>query len=689
MPNLTPDQIEKQQQRWSSRFTASQSAQQQLFTDAVKWYDNFYAVYNQKVAPWRSKVLDPKIAQATLNVIYKITNTDPQPFVEPTHANDFQSASNAQALLEWDVNNPMCEEPLFKRRYSVICDAAVAGTGFALMDWELEDYELKRRNKGEDGKVKLDEDKVTKTKIGYNEWEPISIFRMFLEPGAKSLHESSYVIYLDFKEYKEIEEHADASKGYLMDAVKKLKNQSPTGSNSDNRNYEQSRNRLINLSMGGSASSDSGKLQIKVCYDKEENKFYYFAENILYRVEENQYWHKKFPGIAYYIRPRAHSAWGDGFFERTMRLGAANDAILNQFLDQLSLSLNGMIMHDRNTTVDANVIPGGSIVWDGTEKPEMVAIPQPDISGFQTAQQGFQRMIEENTLSGYDTGNPASAVDKTSGTKGGIVAIQQAGNDKIKFMARMMGSCYQQEFEMRLSNIMQFFDRKRSVRILGEAGNLFPIDLSPEDITSIGSYDVKVGFDLDKVDSSEYKSQQKIAFVDRIIAIAAAAKQSEQPIAINWTELARIGADVFDIKGVDRIIEPVPMAGDSPENENRLFLMGKGFSPSEGDDHELHIEVHEELLADTGIHRKVKSSMTAHVLMHKRMLEEQIMQQAFGEATKPTLGGMITNNAPINEQPVPIQSSLQAQAQPAAPGGVQGAMASPEAGAALPPQPSF
>lgn len=683
--SVTDTYIEEQTSRWTSRFSAAESAQQELFNQARSWYDAFYGVFNQKVAPWRSKVVDPKIAQATLNVIYKVVNTDPQPFVDPNHQNDFQSARNAQALLEWDVNNPLCEEDMFKRRFSVICDAAVTGTGFALLPWELEEYELKRRNKTEDGKVSLSEDKIKKTKIGYTEFEPISFFRMFIEPGATSLHEAEYVIYLDFKSLKDLKESASEDKGYIMSQLTKLEDVKPSGSNSNLTQYEQSRNKLVNVTTSNqSGGGNAGKFQIKVCYDSEEKRFYYFAEDILYRVEDNPYWHGKFPGNAYYLRPRAHSVFGDGFFERVMRVGAANDAVMNQFMDQLSLSINGLIMHDESTTIDANVMPGGDIIYSGV-KPEMISIPQPDISGVQLAQQNFQRIIEENTLSGYETGNPNTATDKTSGTKGGIVAIQQAGNDKLRFMAKMMGSCYRVEFNMRLSNIMQFFDRKRAVRILGEAGELFPVDISPEDIHSIGSYDVRVEFDLEKVVNSDVEAQKKLNAVDRIIAIAAAAQQSGQPVQINWGELARMAAEAFDFQGIDRVIEPAPAMNDSPENENKLFLMGKLFEPSETDDHEYHIQIHEELLSDPGIHKKVRANLGAHYLRHKQLLAEQVKQQAFQEATAPKLDSIISQNEPIpNAEPLQIQGGLPTEAQAAGQPGQPGTMAPSQAPGAQP-----
>ena len=50
--------------KWTKRFEAAQTNQAQLFDAFSRWYDNFNAVYNQKIAPMEDAKKDKRSGSA-------------------------------------------------------------------------------------------------------------------------------------------------------------------------------------------------------------------------------------------------------------------------------------------------------------------------------------------------------------------------------------------------------------------------------------------------------------------------------------------------------------------------------------------------------------------------------------------------------------------------------------------------
>lgn len=668
----TPSQSEQEKliARWQSFFSDSQSAQTELFNAGKRWYDAFYAVYNKNAAPWRSKVIEPKIANLTMNFLAKIALANPEPNLVPEDKHDFVRTKDNEDLLMYQLRNPRFKPGMFFRRFSALCDAAVLGTGFALIPWTNEKIEMKsRRNK--DGKVSLEDERIIKKTIGYNDFIPLSTFRFFAEAGANSLYTTD-ICYLDYKTEKQVKSWANMKDG--LDNVRffnldKLDENETSDANVEY--YEQSRNRLLELQ----TKKERKRTEIRKCYDWIDKKFYYFANGgkLLIGVEDNVYWHESFPGVAYYMRPRAHSLWGDGFFERNERLGEANNSFINQFFDQLEFSMNGILVEQEDSEIIyQDIRPGGKMRYRGLQKPEWERPPQPDISGFGAARNVLHQAIEEGILSGYETGNPNSLTDKTQGTATGIQAIQGAGSDKISFVETTVAECYKNQYQQWFMNNQQFMDDDIAIRVLGEKGWTSRL-ITPEDIVMQGSCDIEIDTESMRYQSTEQQAQLTLAYVDRQVALAKFAKESGQLLNINIYELSKKIADALKQSDFDRIITPTPEPNDSPEAENDLLLMGKDVEAMPEEDHKLHIIVHSELLDDSGISDDIKLSVQAHIIQHQQLQQEQVKQQAFQNAVTPQTLQEKVNQANVQVPPgtqVPIQNG-----QPPVQAGIPGQMA--------------
>lgn len=614
---------------WSTRFKEADQAQQSLRSAFSRWYDSFYAVYTENVAPWRSKVVDPKVASKCKAVIAKLSLSEPTPNLIPNDDHDFLKARNNEVLLKNDLNNPLFEQSIYLKKNSILTDAGVTGTGLALVPWKYCKKTYFSRVVDKNGKVDLEKEKKKEVKVGYNELEPISVFRIFIDPEASSLNDARWVIIQDFKDIEDLKAMSDTSKGYKN--LDKIVQASPQ--NTITRQLESSRNRLLSqLSSGGD------KCEIWHCWDRIKGTYEIVANGgaLVIKEDKNYYWHGKFPIVSFYIKPRAHSFWGEGLFEATERLDSANNSLMNHFFDQLDLSINSFLIRQSGTQiVSYDMSPGGEIVYTGNEKPEFSAIPQPDVQGFQLARQMLSESIEENTISQYELGTPRSATDKTQGTATGIQEVRDAASDIIRSFEMAWSSSWKEVFAIWMSNNQQFMDRERAIRILGPNG-YYPKLIKPEDIITAGQLDIEVDVDAMRPRSKEADRALTIAYIDKQLEIYKLSQQDAQisgkaPLSINFFELSRVFADAMGQKAFDRIIEPTNIASDSPTTENTIILQGKDVEALEQDDHETHIAIHQELIEDEGIDDEVRLITEAHIQHHQMIMEQMKQQQQQAE----------------------------------------------------------
>lgn len=602
-------------EKWKSFYEDCAGNQQELFTAMARWYDNFNAVYSQKIAPWRSKVIDPKVASKALTIIAKMALNDVEPNLHPNDKHDFIKCQNNEQLLNHDLNNPNFEIPIWQKKYSVLCDAVVAGTGYAMTPWTIKNRKFYSRVV-KNGKVDLANEKVKEMKIGYNEFVPWSVFRVFIEKGSQSLQTANKVIFQDFKSLGELKD------GDVFGNYTGLEDLGSKAVQSNTETFEMSRNRLLQSTISQDVSYRN-KIELWHCFDRLENSYIVIANgNKIIRKQKNIYWHGKIPATAFYIRPRAHDVFGDSIFQRTERLSSANDNIINHFLDQLDLSLNGVVLRKQGVSVRYDMSPGGEVVWEGTEKPEPWSIQQPDLQGFQVARNVMGEAIEENTISNYNSGVPRSDTDKTQGTKGGINTIVEEASDMVRFFERTYAESWKQVFTMWLSNNQQFMDREVAVRILGSNG-YYPKTIRPEDIVTMGTLDIEIDTDFARPRSKEADRALTLEWSKQQLEIERQAREAGRPINVNFYELSRTVAEAMGRKNFDRVLEPISEQHDSPTEENELMLMGKETEPIDGEDHATHIQIHKELMDDKGVDLELKNNVIMpHILAHQQLLED-------------------------------------------------------------------
>jgi hypothetical protein len=542
---------EKEVQKWLDRMAVAMSNQEDSFKKFSEWYDDMYAVVKSKqIAPWRSKIYFPRLTAKLWQIIpkmvmgpsgFRVTPIGEQP--------DMEKAKKAEALLDYQYENPQFDEPMFKKLTDVLIDAMVTGKGIAQVCWEAKREKRRERIPNEDGTIVLGQYKEIDFLNAYPEFKPVNIFNFFYSPGGKTLQSKHWLILKDFKTIQELESDDKYQN------INELKEHFSGGDKYSQYNY--SRNRLVTQQDPISADSTVNLIEVWYCYEKATNEVSVVAPDagVILQKKKNPYWHEKYPFVDFEIKPRAHDFWGEGIFEVTKKLQAAINSLFNHYFDSMNLSLDGFMIVPETTTIhDYQIRPGGIIRYSGP-KPEQGKLPEPNPSQLQVADEILSRAMDEVTILPYAAGITASATDKTKGTKGGILALQAAADDILGFMRQNFVLSKRRVGMMWLQMDQQYLDRNIVTDKTDDEGQ--PISISPAEIQ--GQFNLKVDDESEKPVDPEMEKSSFYAMIDRIIGLQKAG--NEQAMAIQGGQPLEIKLNFQQI-----IKEAVEKEGKSAES---------------------------------------------------------------------------------------------------------------------------
>lgn len=569
---MPKDKSTNKAQVWQQRYELAANNQEEMFQRFANWYDLMYAAINTKsYAPWRSKVFIPILASKAWNMVAKLLSLNPGFEVSirnPEEGDDVQNkADKAQRKLEYDFDNPDFDEPMRDKQFSSLMDALVTGTGLAKVPWvSKQQVNYSRPIDEETGDVDMTKE-IVKTKMsGHNDLVPVNIFNVFIAPSATNLYSAPWLLIREFKTYDELKEVNETSGVEIyknLDSLKELKAQTDRFAQ-----YKKSRNRLTTEEDPIVADTTLDQIEVFECYEKSSNKLYTFAVGrddkgesqwVEIRCQGNPYWHRKYPLVAYYIRRRPYEFWGQGIFEDTERLQSATNDLFNHYLDNLNLSLDGMLMFEEGSTINGGddyiIQPGGSLTYQG-EKPEQFRFPTPDARALQLVMQELDSAIESVTISQYATGMPDSASDKTQGTATGIMRLQDAAGDLVGFLRQNFKTSIHQVGQMWLSNNQQFLSAPVTLTSHEDAQPK-SVTISPQDLQ--GEMDLRIDDASMQPLSHEDQLRNYMAYQDNALKLQQGSIQQSQtagtkPLVLNFAAMFEESSRQFQQKGFHKFV---------------------------------------------------------------------------------------------------------------------------------------
>lgn len=571
---------------WRSRYGIAVKNQEAMYTKFAAWYDLMYAHMNSsKYALWRSKVFLPIIPSKAWAMVAKMTSFKPgwEIGLYGEALNDPKAqdkADKAQWKLEHDWDNPYFDESMPEKLFAPLVDATVTGTGIAKIPWCFEDKTRFEKYINEStGELDPTKDVKIQSGNGYNELIPHDILATFIAPGAKNLYSAAWVILEDWITYDQLNDENEAAGGKFYHNLPKVKDLK-----AENDQFaQQKRSRRQLVSTDDPITSDTTIKQFKrlECYEKSSGKVLVFAvgegsdeENFIeIRNEKLPYWHGKYPLVVFYTKQRPHNFWGQGIFEDTERMQSAFNDIFNHTMDNLNLSLDGMIMKQESEEYTYIVQPGGEFLYKNKE-PQQFKFPEPNMNTVNAAMTIIERQVEEATISPYATGTPNATTDSTKGTATGIMKLTEMAGDKIGFMKSSFANSLREIGRQWMSNNAQFMDAPFT--LMGEVDNQRkPVTIDPKDLQ--GQMVLRVNDASMEPMSKDQALTQFNAYLVQALTLQKASieqamltKWAEPPLFLNFTSLFqdlsfKMGQSNFD-KVVIAMAEVEKKMGKNPAN---------------------------------------------------------------------------------------------------------------------------
>lgn len=588
---------EEERKKWQDRFEIAKTYQLPLFQKWAKWYDDMYAhVTNQAMAPWRSKVYMPIISSKVWDLISRFiqyrpgwdisVRTLPVNTLDKTAFDLYMDDMNRKVekvkmKLDYDYDCPLMDDSIPSELLGVMLDACVTGQGVGRTPYLTKTTDYKQYVKGDKGVDygKVKNDSATE---GYNAFTGVSIFRFFLQPGAKSLQKSPWVIISDQVPVYELQRDPKIDKA----ALKTLKTGALTN---EFAQYEASRNRLVTTQDATSLDTTTQMAQIYECWDKEWNELVIYGEGEKGWVElfrgQNVYWHRKYPFVKFSVRDKPYQFWGESIFENSETLQSAINDIFNHYMDSHNMA-DGMIAIEEGSVVEPYIIePGGEIRYRG-EMPKQFKFPSPDAAGVSQALNIINGAIENATISQYASGVPNSSTDQTQGTATGVTRMMEAAAEKVGFMRSNFRRSWREVGQMWLSNTQQFM-RTDVIAERTVKGQKTTEVLRPEDM--MGIFGVKIDDGSFEPISKDQKRQNFLAYKDFVLGIqqasVAQAERTQDPkqaVNVDFAELLNRGSEHFGENASHFTVPDGQITPQAPTPPTEVTPPGDPNAPVEG-----------------------------------------------------------------------------------------------------------
>lgn len=591
----TPQPVDKSK-IWQQRFNVASGDQEKLFKRFAEYYDAFNANQDTKLAPWRSKPYMPIIAQQVWALVAKFSAMRPgfEAKVRDQDMSEDDLESKAQAIskkLEFDYDSPYMDESMREKLSAVLLDTAVTGTGIAEVVWKTKTITIRQRIVDDNGYADLTKEKVIERVVGYNDFEPVNIFNVFVSPSTDRLNKG-WLIIRDFVPVSDLKKTNEAKGGKFYQNLDKISGV-PEYGNFQTHNIARNR-----LSLNTDKPDDTVQMAtVYKCYEGDKICYYAVSKDskdegswVLLRETTNYYWHGKWPLVKFHVKKRPFSFWGQGLAELAYKLQIIYNDVFAHYLDAWNLTNNPSFWIPENAEVDDYVVEPGSVIpYRGTQPPSPIQFAEPNANALEMIIGFLNQSIEGVTASQYATGMPNSATDKTQGTATGIMRLQDAAGDIVNYMRENVVNGIVQVGKMWHSNNQQFMQAP-TVVTTNEAGKRVTKTVSPEMLQAeadiyIDSASMLPKSDDEKRDAALMRNKMLLELQQSSMAQSQMTAGATEPLYVNFQEMAESSNEALGFTNSETILMTEEQIQAQAVEKQKKAAMGEqlasmGYSPN-------------------------------------------------------------------------------------------------------------
>jgi len=428
--------------------------------------------------PHSARVFDPRTFRIIETITPRMVANEPTGSFYPTESGDMTTSHILNALMKYDWRRA----EMFPKLVMYVKSMLIFGTAFGRTYWDFREKEKTRMvAKTIGGRMvwtPKNTEQIKVTEFDGPNFEPLNIYDCYPDPNSTSLANMRWFIYRTFKTVKELE-YENETRGYehyknldkLKQAVEDKSKENNSAGRKDNLQFRE--HRRVMLSTQEFIGEDKSNPDVVVLRRFTPDGWCFYAPeyDIIIREEENPYFHGEMPIIYGVDYPYPGELYGMGEIEPVDRIQRAINAVLNQRLDNVQLTLNTMwkVKKDSNTDMHTLVSAPGNIITTG-DMNAVEAVQVPDVTGptfVQTMNYLTSAMQNGSGITDYTVGidGSNSVANKTAtGTR----LIQQEANAQFKLKIQLFNHMVIQ----RIANLwkdlrIQYTTEEQKVRIIG------------------------------------------------------------------------------------------------------------------------------------------------------------------------------------------------------------------------------
>jgi hypothetical protein len=350
------------------------------------------------------------------------------------------------------------------------------------------------------------------------------------------------------------------------------------------------------------------------------------SKGVMLQVRKNPFYDKQIPYFCARMTDLQNEFYSDGLIAPLASMQYYINDTLCQTFDSLSYSLNPIVKYDPGRVVNVNSIafaPGA--MWALTDPAAAVFETPSDLS-----QSGFNAVDRiKQVIEAY----PGVANIPMTGRKAAthITAIQQEYSLPIMDLAESIEATVMSPWLSRVySRNQQYLEEEEIFLVTGKKGIKYWQKLSPEML--IGDYNF-FWRGSNASTNIHVRARQLMEYGNVVLPFIPMLQQQGKNFDAEYF-LKRIYTEGLAMDGADKLF---PSAENDrsidPQTENLLLSVGKYIPTAFGDNHEEHLQVHEELAAN-GDEYSRKATMR-HMEEHQLRIDQQKLQAASAQIPEP------------------------------------------------------
>jgi hypothetical protein len=506
--------------RLNQQFEAADRARQPFTDRWKKFYKIFRSYVQRKEGDWRSKVFIPVGFWIVQSIAPRLVAQLPTFLAYPVGPEDEDPAKAMEDLLKW----ASVQSHLFMELVKADFSALIYGTGILKTYHRhverkkrireplqtapeqlipLIDPETGQPYRDPDGNplqpqapLAAESDLGYETKIvPYEQYdgpaaEAVDIFNFWPAPEAQDIDDARYVFQRAFRPMSWVLELKDKGVFRFPDFMSE---------NDIWGEEEPEAERLASVELGAAQHQDPTRKVVEILeFWTDELVITYANRKAILRVQENPFDHGEKPFCRMVDQLVPHSFWGVGEIEPLEGLQNLLNAIVNQRVDNIRISMDKMYLLVKDAIQEVGQLktrPGGFVEVDigpaGSLEASIMPLELGDVGGdaFAEAEQ-IERFIEKvSGVTGYQQGTDAPSLNDTAT---GIALVQEAGATRFSFKTKLMELTGLSRLARHFGSIIQqFWNTERVVRLLGPTGEMYFQTFTPEAIAGALDYDIE------------------------------------------------------------------------------------------------------------------------------------------------------------------------------------------------------